>query len=356
MHILNSVYGDSTGGRWNATLKTGELLAQRGHRVTLLIAPEDAGKLPDYTGTDIDVVTLRNSGHYDLIASWKARRLIRGLKIDAVIAHSGRAIYMLKRAAPAGVPVVAFNHSHNIKRTLKADAFFCITPYMKQIVDAATGGTKPAYVISNAVSVPPDELLVRPENPVFTIGAMARMAPNKGVSHLVEALGLLSREGVAFRAVIAGDGEMRAKLEARVAELGLLDRVSFPGWVRAEQKQAFFRDADVICFTSEWDVQPLVILESFAWGRALIGTDIDGPSSCYEDGKTALVVPPNDPSALAVALQRLHDDAVMRGTLAANARMQARRAYADEVIAELLDAHVSGLVAHTRGGEARSGA
>jgi len=356
MHILNSVYGDSTGGRWSATLKTGELLAQRGHRVTLLIAPEDAGKLPDYSGANIDVVTLRNSGHYDLIASWKARRLIRARQIDTVIAHSGRAIHMLKRAAPTGVPVIAFNHSHNIKRTLGADAFFCITPYMKKIVDAATGGTKPAYVISNAVSMPADESLVRPESPVFTIGAMARLAPNKGVSDLVEALALLSRKGVAFRAVIAGDGEMRVKLKARVAELGLQDSVSFPGWVRAEQKQAFFRNADVICFTSEWDVQPLVILESFAWGKALIGTDIDGPSSCYEDGKTALVVPPNDPFALAEALQRLHDDPVLRGSLAENARVQARIAYSDEVIAESLDSHVCDLVASARGARARRGA
>ena len=128
MRILNSVYGDSSGGRWSATLKTGELLAAAGHQVTLLIAPPDLKNVPDYTGRDIDVVTLNNSGHYDLIASWKARRLIRDRKVDAVIAHSGRAIHMLKRAAPATVPVIAFNHSHNIRRTVKADAFFCITP------------------------------------------------------------------------------------------------------------------------------------------------------------------------------------------------------------------------------------
>jgi glycosyltransferase involved in cell wall biosynthesis len=344
MHILNSVYGDSTGGRWNATLKTGELLAQRGHRVTLLIAPEDAAKVPDYAGTNIDVVTLRNSGHYDLIASWKARRLIRERKIDAVIAHSGRAIHMLKRAAPAGVPVVAFNHSHNIKRTLKADAFFCITPYMKQIVDAATGGTKPAYVISNAVSVPPDELLVRPENPVFTIGAMARMAPNKGVSDLVEALGLLDREGVAFRAVIAGDGEVRAALGARVAELGLQEKVHFPGWIKADQKQAFYRDADVICFTSESDVQPLVILESFAWGKALIGTDVPGPSSCYTHEDTALVVPSKNPRALADALARLARGPVLRETLGRRARAHAIANYADDVIGVALEKHLRLLI------------
>ncbi len=348
MHILNAVYGDSTGGRWNATLKTGELLAQRGHRVTLLVAPEDAVKVPDYTGRGIEVVTMRNSGHYDLIASWRARRLIRERKVDVVIAHSGRAIHMLERAAPSSVPVVAFNHSHNIKRTLKADAFFCITPYMKQIIDAATGGAKPAFVISNAVSVPDEALLERPANPVFTVGAMARMAPNKGVADLVEALGLLDREGVAFRAVIAGDGEVRAALGARVAELGLQDKVLFPGWIKADQKQAFYRDADVICFTSEWDVQPLVILESFAWGKALIGTDVPGPSSCYTHEDTALVVPPKNPQALADALARLARDPALRETLGRRARAYAIANYADDVIGDALERHLRMLIDRAR--------
>lgn len=348
MHILNAVYGDSTGGRWNATLKTGELLAQRGHRVTLLVAPEDAVKVPDYTGRGIEVVTMRNSGHYDLIASWRARRLIRERKVDVVIAHSGRAIHMLERAAPSSVPVVAFNHSHNIKRTLKADAFFCITPYMKQIIDASTGGAKPAFVISNAVSVPDEALLERLANPVFTVGAMARMAPNKGVSDLVEALGLLDREGVAFRAVIAGDGEVRAALGARVAELGLQDKVLFPGWIKADQKQAFYRDADVICFTSEWDVQPLVILESFAWGKALIGTDVPGPSSCYTHEDTALVVPPKNPQALADALARLARDPALRETLGRRARAYAIANYADDVIGDALERHLRMLIDRAR--------
>ena len=344
MNILNAVYGDSSGGRWSATLKTGELLAALGHQVTLLIAAADLGKVPHYSARNIEVVTLRNSGHYDLIASWRAARLIRDRKIDAVIAHSGRAIHMLKRAAPSTVPVIAFNHSHNIKRTLKADAFFCITPYMKKIVDAATCGAKPSFVISNAVSVPGDSVLERPENRVFMIGAMARMAPNKGVSDLVEALGMLSREGLAFRAVIAGDGETRTALEARVVELGLQDKVRFPGWIKAEQKQAFYRDVDVVCFTSESDVQPLVILESFAWGKALIGTDVPGPSSCYTHEDTALVVPPRNPRALADALARLACDPVLRADLGRRARAYAVANYADDVIGLVLEKHLRALI------------
>lgn len=350
MHILNAVYGESTGGRWGATLKTAELLAGRGHRVTLLIAPEDANKVPDYGQASIEVATLRNSGHYDLLASFRARRLIRARGVDAIVAHSGRAIHMLKRAAPLGVPVIAFNHSHNIKRTLKADAFFCITPYMKRIVDAATGGRKPAFVVSNAVQVPPLEVLSeRHDDPLYRIGAIGRMVPNKGFQHLVAALGLLAREGMQFRATIAGDGELRTTLMAQAEALGIRDRIDFPGWIGPEDKPAFFNGLDVVCFTSEWDVQGITILESFAWRKALIGTDVDGPSSCYEDGETALVVPPMDPAALAHALRRLHDDPALRRRLAANGREQAERSYSDEVIAGLLDRHVSELVVRHRG-------
>lgn len=247
MHILNAVYGDSTGGRWGATLKTAELLADRGHRVTLLLAPEDAHKVPDYGRANIEVVTLRNSGHYDLIASFRARRLIRARTVDAVIAHSGRAIHMLKRAAPRGVPVIAFNHSHNIKRTLKADAFFCITPYMKRIVDAATGGRKPAFVISNAVQVPPLEVVEeRSDDALFSVGAIGRMVPNKGFQHLVAALGLLAKEGVRFRGAIAGDGELCATLMAQAEALGIRERIDFPGWIGPDARVSFFNGLDVV--------------------------------------------------------------------------------------------------------------
>lgn len=354
MNILNAVFGDSTGGRWGATLKTARLLAEEGHSVTLLIDPVDLPNVPaDFVGPGLDVVTLRNSGHYDLIASWKASRLLRARRIDAVIAHSGRAIHMLKRAAPPTVPVIAFNHSHNIKRTLKADAFFCITPYMQQIVEAATGGAKPSFVISNAVSIPPEEALADPTGGVFSIGAIGRMVPNKGFRHLLDALALLAADGVAFRAQIAGDGEERAALQKRADELGLADRVGFLGWLDPADKPAFFNSLDVMCFTSEWETQGIVILESFAWNKALIGTAIDGPSSCYADGETALVVPPADPPALAAALRRLHDDRALRQRLARNGRQAAIKHYSNEVVAQLLDRCVCQLVSDACAGRLR---
>lgn len=349
MRIVNAVYGDSTGGRWAATLKTARLLAGVGHEVTLLIDPCDQDKVPDFAVERIEVVTLRNSGHYDLLASLKAARLLRERAVDAVIAHSGRAVHLLKRAAPARVPVIAFNHSHNIKRTLKADAFFCITPYMKQIVDAATGGNKPAFVISNAVSVPAQSELGREGDGRFSIGSIARLVEGKGLETLIAALALLAQRGVDFRAAIAGDGKLRAALERQVDEAQLGDRVAFLGWLDEAGKAAFYRSVDVVCYTSGRDVQPLTVLEAFGWGKALVGTDVLGGSSCYEDGKTALVTRVGDAEQLETALERLSSDAELRARLGRHAREQAMRCHADAVVGEMLDQRIRQLAADIGG-------
>lgn len=348
MRIVNAVYGDSTGGRWAATLKTGELLAQLGHEVILLIDPCDRAKVPDFGTERIEVVLLSNSGHYDLFASAKVARLLRQRAVDAVIAHSGRAVYLLKRAAPCTVPVIAFNHSHNIKRTLKADAFFCITPYMKQIVDAATGERKPAFVISNAVSVPVESVLRSEGMETFSIGAISRLVHGKGLETLIAALALLAQRCVRFRAILAGDGELRPALERQVEEAQIADRIEFAGWLDDTGKAAFYRQVDVVCYTSGRDVQPLAVLEAFGWGKALVGTDVLGGSSCYVNEETALVTRVGDAEQLAAALERLSKDPELRARLGRNAREQALQRHADEVVAKMLDQRIRELVADFR--------
>lgn len=348
--IVNAVYGDSTGGRWAATVKTAQLLAGLGHEVILLIDPRDEGKIPDPGTVPIEVVRLRNSGHYDLLASFRAARLLRQRGVDAVIAHSGRAVHLLKRATPARVPVIAFNHSHNIKRTLKADAFFCLTPYMKQIVDAATGGSKPAYVISNAVSVPAESELGREGSSLFTVGAISRLVAGKGLETLVAALALLARRGGSFKARLAGDGDLRPALERLVAESNLSGCVEFLGWLDDAGKRQFYRSVDVVCYSSVRDVQPLTVLEAFGWGKALAGSDVVGASSCYAHEQTALVTRAGDAEQLAAALERLSRDVELRNRLGRNARQQALASHADAVVAGMLEQRIQELVAQFRRG------
>ncbi len=63
MRIINSVYGDSTGGRWGATLKTAELLSTAGHEVYLLVAPEDITNIPSNFTRNEEIIAIKNHGH-----------------------------------------------------------------------------------------------------------------------------------------------------------------------------------------------------------------------------------------------------------------------------------------------------
>ena len=142
---------------------------------------------------------------------------------------------------------------------------------------------------------------------------------------------------------------MRAVLERQVDEAQLGDRVAFLGWVDEAGKAAFYRGVDVVCYTSGRDVQPLTVLEAFGWGKALVGTDVLGGSSCYEDGHTALVTRVGDAEQLATALERLSSDAELRARLGRHAREQAMRCHADAVVAEMLDQRIRQLAADVGG-------
>lgn len=85
----------------------------------------------------------------------------------------------------------------------------------------------------------------------------------KNLDLLVEALAIAKRDGPDFRMVFIGDGYHRQALEARVAELGLADRVSFKGVIRDREviKRAYAR-ADILVFPSLYDTSSLIVKES----------------------------------------------------------------------------------------------
>ncbi len=69
----------------------------------------------------------------------KVRKFIQEQQPDLIIAHSGKAVWLFKNAMlgmQKKIPVLAVNHSHNVKRTLRADAFLHITPYVQELVQA----------------------------------------------------------------------------------------------------------------------------------------------------------------------------------------------------------------------------
>jgi glycosyltransferase involved in cell wall biosynthesis len=105
--------------------------------------------------------------------------------------------------------------------------------------------------------------------------------------------------------VVAGSGPLRASLEQLASDLGIAGAVSFTGRVDNANMGALYRGADLMLNPSTVDNTPNSVLEALASGVAVVSTDVGGVPFLVEDGKTALLVPPRSPQAMADAMLRL---------------------------------------------------
>jgi colanic acid/amylovoran biosynthesis glycosyltransferase len=162
----------------------------------------------------------------------------------------------------------------------------------------------------------PDE---RPSRDAQLIVSVGSLIEKKGHHNLVAACCLLADRGVPFRCEILGEGWMRDRLAAQIVDEGLADRVVLRGHVdRAETLDLLGRAAvatlaPVPSPTEGEDGIPVALIEALARGAAVVSTRISGIPELVVDGRTGLLVAPNDVLALADALERvLRDPALAR--------------------------------------------
>ena len=130
----------------------------------------------------------------------------------------------------------------------------------------------------------------------------ARLDVQKGHEHLLVA----ARETTGVRFLLAGDGPLRGRLEARAGELGVGDRVAFLG--RRDDVPALLAASDLVVLPSLYEGLPLSLIEAMAARRPIVATDVGGTRELVRDGVDGLLVPSGDPAALARAIARLRGD------------------------------------------------
>lgn len=162
-------------------------------------------------------------------------------------------------------------------------------------------------------------------------GRLTMLGLDKGVGMLVEALREV--EG-AYLAVIGGPEEMVAALRARWTAAGL-DEARFlaTGQVPPDAVPLYLRAFDVCAMPHPWTEQfayytsPIKLFEYMAAERAIVASNLPAFAEVVRDGETALLVPPGDVAAWAVAIRRLRDDPALRERLGAQARNEALARY-----------------------------
>ncbi len=173
-----------------------------------------------------------------------------------------------------------------------------------------------------------------PERAV-TLLSVGRAVEKKGYGVLLEALARLP-EALHWRLVHIGGGELRKALQARAGQLGLGDRIDWRGAQPQERVLAQYRAADLFVLASriaengDRDGLPNVLMEAQSQGLACLSTRVSAIPELIEDGATGVLVPPDDPAALAAALARLIQDPEARTRLGAAGARRVRDRFAME--------------------------
>jgi glycosyltransferase involved in cell wall biosynthesis len=148
---------------------------------------------------------------------------------------------------------------------------------------------------------------------------VSRLTPLKRADLLIE--GLARPEAAGIRAVLAGDGEERPRLEQLIAERGLADRVTLTGRLTDDEVLTHLARCRAVCFPPYQEDYGFVTAEAFASRKAVVTCrDSGGPAELVEENVTGFIAEPT-PQSLALALSRVMRDA-------ANAQWMGEAAYA----------------------------
>ncbi len=195
--------------------------------------------------------------------------------------------------------------------------------------------TERLTVVRNAIRVPPRGRTVNPAfraslvggRPDYVIMTPARLHAQKGHEYLVAAAAAVP--GATF--VFAGDGPLRADLEAQAREAGVADRCLFLG--ERSDVPDLLAAADLVVLPSLFEGLPVAVLEAMAAERPVVATAIGGTDEAIASEKSGLLVPPRDAAALAAAIRRLQADPGLAGRLAAAARTRVEQDFSAEAAA-----------------------
>lgn len=141
-----------------------------------------------------------------------------------------------------------------------------------------------------------------PERPRFI--CVGRLCEQKGQQILIEAAAILSRKGIAFELVLAGDGEMRREVEALIAKCNLQSHVRITGWISSDQVKQEILDSRAMVMASFAEGLPVVLMEAMSLQRPILSTWIAGVPELVIDGENGWLYPPGSVEELALAMER----------------------------------------------------
>jgi glycosyltransferase involved in cell wall biosynthesis len=172
---------------------------------------------------------------------------------------------------------------------------------------------------------------------------VGRLVRQKGVFTLVKAMSRLPSGWPPL--YIVGDGESRGELETLISDLNLKNRVLLLGPRWGREVELLIKQSCFLVVPSEWyDNLPLIVCQSYAMGKPVIASAINGIPEYVEDGMDGLLFEPGNPAALAQCIDRLSKNSALVCEMGRNARRKAERVLDFRAYWQTLDGVIRELV------------
>ena len=251
-----------------------------------------------------------------------AGHLARRLGVPLVVSYLGMDITVTPRSGAE----VRRRH----RAFAMADQVLCVSEFLAQKLREA--GCPPEKIQVHYTGVDTTTFVPSGEPPVpDQVLFVGRLAAKKGVIHLLRAMVTVQRQVPNAECVIAGDGDLRAELEAAATQLGV--RARFLGVQTPAQVNTLMQRATVLCGPSVVDARgnaeglPFTFLEAQACGCPVVVSTSGGTAEGVVDGETGYCVAPGDEAALADRLLRILTDPARRAQMSVAARAHMERAF-----------------------------
>jgi glycosyltransferase involved in cell wall biosynthesis len=335
------------------------------HLLTLLPALRRHGVEPAFVGLDlpgtgpdafyselersgVDFVRLPSRRDLDPALVTRLARAFQALRADVVHTHLVHAdVYGAAAAALTGRALVSTKHNDDPFRTGPFRHVERIVSRRARRIVAITEALH-RFLVERA-GLPPEKVVTIPyglderppawgPNPPLQLPAgarillaVARLVPQKGLDTAVRALPAIRERHPHAVLVVAGEGPEHDALRALAAGLGVADAVVLPG--RAGDVAALYQAADVFVHPARWEGFGLVLLEAMLSGLPVVASRVSSIPEIVADGVTGLLVPPDDPQALAGAVDRVLGDETLRLELCRAGRERTRAKFSVERMA-----------------------
>lgn len=313
MRILQVMAGGQRGGAETAFVDMCLAMQAAGQVVEVATRANDlrVGQLRD---VGLRVHCLPFGGALDVYTPWRLRRIIRAFEPDVVQSWMSRGASKVPQWASGKryVHVGRMGTAYKMKYFASCDGFAAITPDLRDYIIGHGVAADTVRQINNFADVEPAGGVIEraeydtPPDAIVLLG-LGRLHDDKAFDVLIKAVAQLPEQ---FYCWIAGEGPLRAELEALIAELGVEGRVKLLGW--QSDRAALFAAADICTFISRDEGFGTVFVQCWASGLPVIVSDADGPRQFVRDGEDGLVVPIDDVSAVKGAVLRLAGDEALQ--------------------------------------------